>query len=333
VGEGKRKEPSLTLRAGKAVVTAALLAYVGWNTDWAKVADAFAHLRLTLWLAAVGVLAAVQVVSAWRWQLLARPFGFDRTVRQLACYYFVGMYFNLLLPTSVGGDVVRAWYIDGGEGRRLTAFVTVFLDRFSGLVVLLALGCLGVLLSPLELPAWIPAFVGGTTAAAALAIVLAPWLARRGERFSRQFHKVRIALRTLREPRLLAGSTALSVLVQAGNVVLVWLVGEAVGAELPAGYYWVLVPMVSLVTMLPVSINGMGVRENAVWAFVAPLGVAYETAVCLGLAWFAVFLAASAIGGGVYLLGDFQRPQAESDDGPVSGGADQRRARQPRAAA
>jgi uncharacterized membrane protein YbhN (UPF0104 family) len=64
-------------------ITLALLAFVGYRTDWPKVALAFADMRIELWLAAVGVLVLTQVVSAWRWQILARPFGFERSVGQL----------------------------------------------------------------------------------------------------------------------------------------------------------------------------------------------------------------------------------------------------------
>src|SRR5262249_30148460 len=122
---------------------------------------------------------------------------------------------------------------------------------------------------------------------------------------------------------------------QAGNVVLVWLVGQAIGADVPASYYWIMVPMVSLLTMLPVSINGIGMRENATVVFLAPLAVPEHVALMLAMLWFSVFLAVSVLGGLVYLLGDFPKPAAvpqadetEADDGPVVGGADQGRARQ-----
>src|SRR5262245_36993905 len=137
-------------------------------------------MRIELWLAAVGMLMLTQMISAWRWQMLARPFGFECGVSRLTAYYFIGMYFNLLLPTSVGGDVMRAWYLDGGSGRRLAAFVSVFVDRFSGLLVLLSLACIGVLLLPLELPLWIPWLVWGVTLCGAACIVVSLWLGRRG---------------------------------------------------------------------------------------------------------------------------------------------------------
>jgi uncharacterized membrane protein YbhN (UPF0104 family) len=322
-------------------VSGVLLSWVAWRTDWQHLLSALAHLRIELWLAALAVLAGAQVLSAWRWQMLARRLGFERSVPQLFSYYMIGMYFNLLLPTSVGGDVVRAWYLDGRSGRRFAALAAVLLDRFSGLLVLLALACAGVLLSPRQLPAWIAGFVWSTSACALLGIALVPVLARwRGGR-SQRLHKVRLALTTLMAPRLLAFSTVLSLGVQAGNVVLVLLLGEAIGAQVPLAFYWILVPMVTLLTMLPISINGTGVREGAMVLFLAPLGVAEHTAVPLALLWFTVFLAASLLGGLVYLFGRFERPvmpapapaEGEADNGSVRGDTDQGRTRQHQAVA
>jgi glycosyltransferase 2 family protein len=328
-------------RHARLAVTVLLLTLVAWETSWQEVTTAFSRLRLELWLAAAGVLIATQFLSAWRWQVLAQPFGFQRTLGQMTSYYFIGMYFNLLLPTSVGGDVVRAWYLDAGSGRRLAAFVAVFVDRFSGLVVLLGLACIGVALSPLDLPRWIPLFVWTATCSAVAGVALVPWLGRHSQRVARRLEKLRLALRALRAPRLVLGSTLLSLGVQAGNVILVWLIGRAIGAEVPGGYYWIMVPMVSLLAMLPVSINGMGVREGATALFLAHLGVPDGTAKTLAMLWFAVFLAVSLLGGVVYLFGHFPKPmtpattldETEVDDGSIDRSADEGRTGQCQAAA
>jgi glycosyltransferase 2 family protein len=327
-------------RHARLAVTVALLTWVAVFTKWQEVGEAFGRLRLEWWLAAVGMLLTTQLLSAWRWQTLARPFGFERTVSQLTGYYFIGMYFNLLLPTAVGGDVIRAWYLDGGSGRRLAALAAVFLDRLSGLMVLLGLACLGLTLSPLKLPAWVPWFVWGTAAAAAAAIAGAPLLARTGERLARPLQKLRLALDALRTPKLLLGSTLLSVGVQTGNVILVWLVGRSIGAEVPIGYYFIMVPMVSLLTMLPVSIGGWGVRENATALMLAPLGVSDGPAKTLAILWGTVFVAVSLLGGTIYLFGRFPKLAAgtamadtEVENGSFGSGADQGRAGQHQAAA
>src|SRR5262249_15334701 len=149
-------------RFARLLVSVTLLSWLAWRTDWGQVAQLFRHLRLEWWLAAVGLYLITQGVSAIRWQLLAAPLGFWQPLRRSTAFYFIGRYFNLVLPTSVGGDVVRAWYLDGGSRRRLLAFLSVFVDRLSGLLVLLALACTALLWCPIALPAWIPLSVWGT---------------------------------------------------------------------------------------------------------------------------------------------------------------------------
>src|SRR5205085_2875120 len=112
-----------------------LLAVLAWRLDWGRLASAFARLDVGLWLAALLVYLLTQFVSAVRWQALARLVGFDGGWGRYLAYYYVGMLFNLVLPTSVGGDVVRAWYLarqpgaGPAAGRRTAALLSVLADR------------------------------------------------------------------------------------------------------------------------------------------------------------------------------------------------------------
>jgi uncharacterized protein (TIRG00374 family) len=121
--------------------------------------------------------------------------------------------------------------------------------------------------------------------------------------------------------------------VQGLNVAIVWLIGLAMGVSIPASYYWIAVPMVTLMTLLPISINGMGVREGGMILFLSPLGVPASTAMSLAFLWFSVFTAASLFGGLLYLVGGFQRPQEQFHDRSVSSDPHQGRAGQLKAAA
>lgn len=314
------------------LISVVLMCFVAWRTEWQQVLSVFRQLRIELWLAAVALYLVTQVVSALRWQLLSEPLGFKRDWVRFARFYYVGMFFNLLLPTSVGGDVVRALYLDGGSGKKMPAFVSVFVDRFSGLLVLLALACLAVPFAPAELPNWIPLSVWGVAAAAVAGFLVLPWLARRVEKLDRPRRMIQTFWGYRERPALLVSSTVLSIFVQAANVILVWLVGHAINAPIPAGYYWIMVPMVTLLTLAPISLNGMGVREGGTILFLRPLGVPSSVAITLAFLWFLVFTVASLCGGAVYLFGSFPRLE-ERLHGSVCRDSDQGRARQSQAAA
>src|SRR5262249_3524405 len=115
------------------------------------------------------------------------------------------------------------------------------------------------------------------------------------------------------QPSLVFTTTLLSVGVQAANVVLVWLVGKAIAAPVPPAYYWIVVPMVSLLQVVLPSLNGHGVREGGLILFLAPVGVPAGTALTLSFLWFAVMATASLCGGAVYLFGRFPRLGVSAD--------------------
>jgi uncharacterized protein (TIRG00374 family) len=339
-----------------------LLGFLAWRMDWGQVRAAFASLRLELWVLAAAVYAATQVVSSARWQLLARPLGFLEPFRSYLSYYYTGMFFNLVLPTSVGGDVVRAWYLDGKSGRRTVAFVSVIADRVSGVMVLLLMALVALPFRPPELPAWMAWVVAAMAGGALLTLIL---MFRAGRQTGGQ-HSVlttsysvpptgystrdtprtwRSRLRSLQSAicnlqsamfpsrRVFLLSTVLSVVVQLANVLIVWLIGQALRLSVPSSYYLILVPTVTLLTLLPISLNGMGVREGATAVMLAPLGVETGTAVTLAFLWFAALVVPSLGGVFFYLSGGVPRFEEKPDDQSLGGDPDQGRAGQPRPAA
>ncbi len=317
-------------------VSAVLLAVVAWRTNWSDVAERFANLNIWLWLAAVGVALLGIVASATRWQLFGREMGFERSLGQYSAYYFIGSYFNLLLPTSVGGDVMRVWYLDGKSGRKLAALASVFLERLNGLLVLIAMACVGVLVAPIPLPAWVHVSVWSVAGCAVLGVASMPILARMRWLPLNRREQMKTVLSLWHMPALMAGSTALSILVQVLGVVCIWCVGKSLGLNVPIGYCCILGPMVSLLTLLPISVNGMGVREVGMVVFLAPLSVGEDSAKALAFLWFLVTVAVSLFGGLVYLFGAFPKAEPvnqEANHGSFDRDTDQGREREhPKAA-
>jgi uncharacterized membrane protein YbhN (UPF0104 family) len=314
-------------------ISALLLTLVAWRTDWSDVAAKFAHLRVEMFFAAVGLLILGQITSARRWQYFGAELRFERSWLQYSAYYFIGMYFNLLLPTSVGGDVFRVWYLNGSSGRRLAALASVFLERLNGLLVLISFACIGVLITPVDLPSWVHVSVWLIAGAAVLGIAVLPLLQDWPLLTQQRREQLQSLTLLLRKPRVTLKATAMSVLVQLYGVGTLWFLGLGLGLDVPIGYYFILGPMVSLLTLLPISVNGMGVRESGTVLFLAPLGVNQGAALSLAFLWFAVTAVVSLLGGLVYLFGAFPRAQTtpglaseESDEHrPVDRGPDQGR--------
>jgi glycosyltransferase 2 family protein len=286
-------------------ISGLLLGFFGWRTDWGDVAERFAGLDLTMWLVACGLLVLGLVGSVRRWQIYGKELGFERTLAQYGAYYCIGMYFNLVLPTSVGGDVMRVAFLNGRSGRKWPAFASVFLERLTSLLVLIALACVGRWLCPLTLPLWIDCCVYGSAAGALLGLMLL-CVARRSP-------APRLAVPRREQLRLIADllfcarlwwtTSVLSIVTQGASVALVWCLARSIGLNVPFAYTCVFVPMLTLLTLLPISVNGMGVREAGVVLFLAPLGIDAASAVTLAFLLFAVGAAGGLLGGLVYLSG------------------------------
>ncbi len=179
-------------------------------------------------------------------------------------------------------------------------------DRVNGLAVLIALACLATVCCPTPLPGWISGTVALMGVACALGLAALPALPRLRKVLSARPRLTQLldgAALYRRDRRGMVVVTFLSLVVQLANVVLAWLIGEGLGLPIPPLYYGVLVPLVSILTLLPISLNGMGLREGGTVLLLAPLGVSSASAVTLSILIFAVYTAASLTGGVFYLLG------------------------------
>lgn len=334
---------------GRLLGSLILVLLLVWRIEWRQVARAFVQLDASYWFLALGLYLFSQGISAARWQMLGRMLGLGGRWRDYLGPYFIGMFFNLVLPTSVGGDVVRAWYLSRREqialsplppptSTRLTAFLSVLADRVNGLAVLIAVACVATVCCPTPLPGWIVAIVAGIGAACLLGFAVLPflpWLRKRLEAHRRVTSVLDGASLCLSNRRGLIVVTVLSLMVQLANIVLAWLVGEGLGLQVPPLYYGVLIPLVSILTLLPISLNGMGLREAGTVLLLAPLAVSEASAVTLSLLLFAIYTVASLMGGVVYLFGRSPRfsMEASGHANSVGGDSDQGRMRKPSAAA
>lgn len=268
---------------------------------------------------AVLLYLAGQALSAYKWALLGTSVGLVRRYADYARFYFIGMFFNLFGPSTIGGDVVRALYL--GDGRRPgLALDSVIFDRVSGLAVLMALGAVALLAFPgYGLPWPLEAAIGG----GGLCLLVAWWTCPRlvallpaGNRFRRQ---VETELGPFwRDRRLLARVASVSLLFHLIQVTVQWVVGRAAGVELPFSYCLIFHPVVSAMTAIPFSVGGFGVREGGYLYFLTRIDVDDSVAVTIGLLWFAVTAVSGLLGGAIFLASGARLPRLRARPAPVA---------------
>lgn len=283
----------------KLAVTVGLLWYLLSRIDLPSVIGLVAGASWG-WVACALVLyLTLQGLCAWRWLLLARVVNLDGTWPRFVRYYYVGMFFNLFLPTGVGGDVYRCYYVARSSADWKRAIVSVLADRGVGFVTLSVIAVVAALaFGRVSFPPWI----GWALGAGALGLValVAVGLAARGP-----FAAIRAALPMVAEffkrPGLLAFVTVLSFVLQTLVVVVNIFNAMALKLEVPVVFYFILIPLIAVATMIPVSLNGLGVREGAFVFFLSQVGVSQEQALSLALLWLAVLIASGLIGGLVWM--------------------------------
>lgn len=313
------------------VLGAAILAFVVRRADPGAATlrwDARASAGLG---AAVALVALAQVLSAARWRLVLGPDDAP-PFRRLLRLYLVGQFFSLFLPTSVGGDAVRAVAVSRGARRPAWAVSSVVFERFLGLLALLAMLGIGGWAAPGVFRASAGSAdlgmeLGGGRTAIAVVLFLAVLIA--GARILGRSARVRriageaAALWTglAARPAAFGAAVAASLGVQ-GAYVAAWM-ALAAGLRLPVGWgeMLVFVPFVSLAAMVPVTVAGIGVREGAWALLLAPYGVAAADAVAFSLLYFFAFSLTGAAGGVVFALEGMGRAPSAAPSLPAADGA------------
>lgn len=262
------------------------------------------------WIGLGLLLLLVQVfVLAVRWRLIVIRCGANLPLPQAFRFSMIAVFFNQTLPSSVGGDAIRIWLVGKQANWRVAAY-SVFLDRVIGVVALAALVivCLPWTLELVRNPVGRAALLligWGCIAAGLIFIGLAWQRLRILQRWSVTRHlaaAAAVALTILRSPRSLGAIFGLSILIHLLTALVAWCAARAVGANMPLLYSLFLVPPVILVTVVPISIAGWGVREGAMVAAFAYAGLAQSDGLIVSLLFGASFLVVGIIGGLVWIL-------------------------------
>lgn len=265
-------------------------------------------------LLAVLIYCGGQLASAYRWYLLLGPLQLAAPYLHLAAAYFIGMFFNIFLPTIVGGDAVKAVLLTRETGAPARATMSVFMERNVGLLALIVIATVASWYAP---PIEGLSLVGLTLAIGAAYVVanvvllsahaygmvdrliaLTP-LAGMRQRASSLYEAVEPYKRHYAS---LVGPLALSFLHQGIVIGVVFLTARALGQTFPLSALAVFVPLISLAGMVPITMNGMGIRDVLYVLLFGQLGASRDVAVSLALLYLAVILIASLPGGVVYAL-------------------------------
>ncbi len=301
--------------AAKIALSALLMMFLFSRIPLASVLDTIRHADPLILGGAWLLLLASNVLGAFQWERLLAATGTRIAFWKVVAYYHVGLFFNNFLPANIGGDIARVADAERHVPTRAAAISTVVMDRLIGTVALAGLALVTTLpaIDRFHLTVLYLALVGFFGLSLVLLwAVFHPRLLPAVERLLSRVglsglkpHLDDLALRlqNFRDRRsLLLGLLAVAIVVQFARIGVHILVARALGIAVPATYFFLFVPLLAVIVSLPISLNGIGVREGAGVVLFGLVGVHRNQAFSLQFTTYLVAVAVSLLGALVFLL-------------------------------
>jgi glycosyltransferase 2 family protein len=306
-----RMKPFWTANAHflKTAISLLLLSIMIWLGDAHSVLLQFQKIGIRTVLVCMLILCSAQLLSSMRWQWVLRAEGAKLPLRTLFSSYMIGMFMNNFMPTSIGGDAVKAYDIYRLTGNKGLSLISVFLERFTGLIALLILSWVGVSLSihsfsgPV-LWGWISINI---IAVLSIVIVFHRPFAQRALKSVSALGLLRIEkvltlgyeklIRYKSRKAFLGMLIAVSFPIQLGTILIYQLIASSLQINLPFIFFMYTVPVITLLSMLPISLGGLGVRESTTVIILIYAGVPRDVALSMSLTYLSTIYLVSLVGG------------------------------------
>jgi len=307
----------------KAVISLALLAFIFLRLDWPKAAELFRSSDPAWWSVALVITLGAVVLSAYKLLLILESQRVKVAMPKLVSSYFIGLFLNNFLPTSMGGDVFRAYDVARISGETPKAVASVIAERVLATATLAVSAVAGLLFgfSMTGRFAWMVALFCIACALLVWASLDIRWVGHLTRRIS-FINTDRIRLKVeeagwslqapIRDRQTLLSVLMLSLVFQAAVVAVHLAVFKALRIDADLLFLMIFVPIISAVSMLPISINGIGVHQGTSIALFGAVGISATQATAQSLAFMLVVMLASLPGSLLLIL------RKSKKDAPIS---------------
>lgn len=287
--------------AVKLVVSGGILLYLFYFSDIniQKVIATLKQTRLPVFFLAFFVYLCTIFISSKRWSLfLPEPMKYSRIVS----LYFIGSFFNTFLPGLVGGDAVKAFYLYKDTGKGGASLVSVFMDRYMGLTAMIGLGIIAFIggysyIKGTDIVWMVPVLFGGFLLAS-----LILWKLNWGKiKILNMFYEPLMGFKS--EAKIITKALLLAFIIQIFGITSAYILSLSIGINIPIIYFFMFVPIISVVAAIPANLAGLGFREAGfVFLFTTSAGlIIKEEAMSLSLLVFTIMCMANLIGGVEYV--------------------------------
>ncbi len=312
----KKRSPLFVLL--RTLLGLGLLAAVVWWLDPREILSSVATVKRGPMILAVLTQVLAKLIWTFRWQAILRANQLERGFWDLFAVVHIGLFFNTFLPSSVGGDIVRGYYTSrGARDRTLVSYLSVLIERILGLATFAALAAIAAALAlisestpiPRQLLVSVVAVGAAIAGGGALVFAWTGWtrIARKLPIPDHWIDDISKGLELFRRPTtprflILSSSVAIKLL----GILLYVLLGRALGLDLAPAVYFLVIPAAAVAAMLPVTLNGLGIREGVTAGLLSAFGAPTASAGALALLALAIITGFALLGGVFYA---FYRPR------------------------
>ena len=281
-----------------------------------------AKTNLFLFSAAVLLFVTATILIAFRLRLVFLGEGLRIAFGRVIQLTFIGYFFNNFMPTAVGGDIVKAHYAHKETGKTAKSFVSVFMDRFIGLFSFVALGVLALLVSWESIDPYLRKIVLAFALLAIIVLlsvlnrVIARFVLNALSRFKlwnmgEKLSKIYRAVHEYRNKKMLIlTAMGVSLVSQSLYFLTVYLLNRSLGTNLPLNAVFLIMPIVSVISMMP-SLGGLGLQEGAIVVLFGP-SIGNDNAFSVSILLRVVLLLVGLIGAAIYVSAAQFRIQKET---------------------
>ncbi len=298
----------------KMVVSLSLLVYLLYHIRPGNFIGTIINAQPKFLILAAVLFLSSNLLGSWQWGMLLKSQRVKIPFYRVASFYFVGLFFNNFLPANIGGDIVRIYDASKYCKDTSAVFIATFMDRVIGL---LAISFLAVVASAFSLGDYkifllyltvVLGFLGSLVVVLSilnrriLAVFEKPFRRIKTLDIGRRITKLFDELHSFRDriPLLLA-VLSLAIGIQILRVFVHYLVARSLGISLSPAYFFLFVPVLAALSALPVSINGLGVREGAGVVLFGLVGILAHDAFSIEFLTYLVGVAISLSGGVIFL--------------------------------
>jgi glycosyltransferase 2 family protein len=292
-----------------------LLTLLFRKIDISLFSEVLRNANLSIFLVCFFFYIFLYIPLAYRWKLLLIVIGIKVPIIRLFKTYLIGTFFNRFLPTTIGGDLARGFdlYRSTQMGREIT--VSIFIERFLGFTSLMIIAVSALCISYTSLRdlhlAWLVLGVAIVYFFVLLVLFL-PTITINYDQILKKLTLYRIgdklnviprAITLYRtSPSVLIKTILLSLILQSLTIFIYYILSNALHLSIPLMYMFLFFPIINMVSMIPISLGGLGLREGMTIYLFQKIGVESAHAMGLSIAWYCIIILSGILGGIVFTI-------------------------------